>query len=112
MNAAEYQDHLNERRASTPLNSLRSALYAREGVDATDDAIRRGLRAFAIERRGVLQPGGLRTTIVFGTCPSDAKRRASAPGRLAEEMYDDVTRTKPIRVGWDDEIVWPDFGGR
>jgi hypothetical protein len=112
MNAGEYQNYLAERRASTPLNSLRSALYSREGVEATDGAIRRELRAWAVERRGTLQPGGRRTTIVFGTCASDAKRRAAAPNRLAEEMYDDVTCVKPIRVGWDDELVWPDFGGQ
>ena len=110
MNAAEYRDYIAERQAATPRSSLRSSLYYREGVEATDEAIRRGLRAWAVEREGY----GLReTAIVFGRNASDAKRRAAAPTRLAEEYGSQTTRVAEITSGWDDEsFVWPHLGGQ
>lgn len=108
MNAAEYQRRLSEREASAPLASLRRSMYSREGVEATDDAIRRGLRVWAVERESGSPGYRLRsTTIVFGRNASDAKRRAAAPARLGEEGADDVTRVAEITSGWETSVVWP-----
>lgn len=87
--------------------TLRGALESREGRVETDWQIRQGRRAWAVERTGSLQPRGMAMTIVFGTCASDAKRRASAPGRLAEEVHDDVTRVALIDSSWDEPFIWP-----
>jgi hypothetical protein len=86
--------------------TLRAAMHSREGVRAAEDAIRRGLRAWAVERESPVLHRRLRT-IVFGGSPSDAGRRASTPGRLAEELDGDVTTVAEITSGWDAEIVWP-----
>lgn len=91
----------------SPILTLRHAMTSREGDRETDFQIGRGLSAWAIERRGGLQPRGLSRAIVFGTCRSDALRSASAPARLGEEMHDDVTDARKIETGWDEEIVWP-----
>jgi hypothetical protein len=45
--------------------------------------------------------------VVFGRSRSDALRRASAPGRLGEEVCDDVTDARPIDAGWDEPFEWP-----
>jgi hypothetical protein len=110
MNAAEHLQYLADRRAATPLDSLRRTLYEREGVEATDDAISRNLHAWAVERQ-TGSPGyrQRQTAIVFGRCASDACRRAAAPGRLGEETACDVTRAAPIVGGWDEPVRWPDF---
>lgn len=86
--------------------TLRDAMSSREGSAEADRQIRRGLRAWAVERR---DDTGRRpeTTIVFGTCASDARRRASAPARLGEATAHDATRVLPIASGWDEPFVWP-----
>jgi hypothetical protein len=91
----------------SPILTLRHAMTSREGDRETAFQIGRGLSAWAIERRSSLHPGRPRTTIVFGTCRSDALRRASAPARLAEEIHNDVTDARRIETGWDEEIIWP-----
>ena len=105
MNALDHLRRIEDRRASAPVGSLRATMYSREGVDATDDVIRRGLRAFAVER--FVFNRGRETAIVFGTCVSDALRRASAPARLGFACYGDDTRALPIEGGWDDPVAWP-----
>lgn len=90
--------------------TLRAAMVAREGTRETELQIGRGLKAWAVERHGGCQPRGRSTAIVFGTCHSDALRRASAPGRLGEEISDDVTYAEPIAVGYDEPFAkcdWP-----
>jgi hypothetical protein len=93
--------------------TLRIAMVSREGKQETDFQIGRGLSAFAVERtnphRHNYRP---QTTIVFGKSPSDAKRRASAPARLAEEIHEDVTRVARITTGWDEPFNWPTEGWR
>lgn len=105
MNAQEHLDYLAERTASAPVGSLRAAMYSREGVEATDFAIRRGLQAWAVERSGwpVVQ-----RVIVFGRSRSDALRRASAPARLGEQIYGDVDTAAVIASGWDEPFAWPE----
>ena len=105
MNALEHMERIAAQRASAPVGSLRATMYSREGVDATDDAIRRGLRAFAVERS--VSNRGRDTGIVFGTCVSDALRRASAPARLGFACYGDETRALRIEGDWDEPVVWP-----
>lgn len=106
MNADEYIAHVKGRMDFAPVGSLRRALYVREGIDETDRQIGRGLRAWAIERnRGRLRPS---TTIVFGTCRSDALRRASAPARLGEEIHGETTDARRIVADWDtSSFAWP-----
>lgn len=106
MNSVEHIDYLARRDASAVPGSLRAALYFREGVEATDAAIRRGLRAWAVERR---RTHGLRpeTTIVFARSRSDALRRASAPARLAQEIGGDETIVALILSGWEEPVRWP-----
>lgn len=87
--------------------TLRSAMAAREGEREATRQIQAGRRAWAVERRGALQPRGRSRAVVFGTCLSDAVRRASAPGRLGEEHHDDVTDARPITSGWDQPVSWP-----
>lgn len=87
--------------------TLRRAMLSRENSREVEFQISRGLRAWAVERRGSIQPRGCATTIVFGKCRSDAIRRAGAPGRLGEEMCDDVTDAQPINAGWDEPFRWP-----
>lgn len=86
--------------------TLREAMVSREGEAETEHQIRRGLRAWAVERDSVVYHR-TQTAIVFGTCASDAKRRAAAPARLAEESHGDTTRVAPIVSGWDDPLDWP-----
>jgi hypothetical protein len=87
--------------------TLRRAMVSREGERETEHQIARGMRAWAIERRGLIQPRGCATTLVFGRSRSDALRRASAPGRLGEEIADDVTDAREVTSGWDDAVIWP-----
>jgi hypothetical protein len=88
--------------------TLHEVMRTREGTAATEDAIRRGLRAWAVERY-TGSPGYRRrqTTIVFGRSASDAKRRACAPARLGEEIEGDDLAVAQITSGWDAPIVWP-----
>lgn len=86
--------------------TLRMAMVSREGERETAFRIGRGLRAFAVERESPCLHR-TNTAIVFGKSPSDAKRRAAAPARLAEECHGDVTRVAPITTGWDEPIQWP-----
>lgn len=106
MNATEHIDYLAERHASALPGTLRAAMYAREGVATTDDAIRRGLSAFAVERTGMGRRRS-QTTMVFGRSRSDALRRASAPARLGEEVGDEESCAALIASGWDEPITWP-----
>lgn len=87
--------------------TLRAAMIAREGEAETKFQISRGLSAFAVERES---PCLHRTdkTMVFGKSPSDAKRRASSPARLAEECDGDVTRVARIKASWDEPFDWPE----
>lgn len=104
-NAIEHLAYLAEQQASATSGSIRSAMYHREGVDATDDAFCRGLRVWALER---LRYGGRsETTIVFGRSCSDALRRASTPARLGEEEFGDLTYAAEILGAPDDQVVWP-----
>lgn len=91
--------------------TLRMAMVSREGERETAFQIGRGLRAFAVERDSPVL-GRTVKAIVFGKSPSDAKRRASAPARLAEECHGDVTRVAPITTGWNEPIDWPVKGWR
>lgn len=96
--------------AGTPPDSLRHAMYVREGVGETDRQIARGLSAWAIERRDPTYAGGLsrpQTTIVFGKCRSDALRRAKAPARLGESFYGTTWDAMQIRTEWDGPVIWP-----
>lgn len=104
MNSVGYQGWLAERRALAPSGSLLAALYSSEGVEATDDAVRRGLRAWAVERRG---SGPIETRIVFGRSGSDALRRASAPARLGESILGEQTFVVEILSEWTEPVAWP-----
>lgn len=86
-------------------------MHGREGERPAEDAIRRGLRAWAVERY-TGSPGyrHRETAIVFGRNRSDALRRASAPARLGEEIHGDVTYATRIASGWDEPITWPICG--
>lgn len=108
LTSVEHLRRLDERRSSAPFGSLRRSLYECEGVEATDDAIGRGLRAWAIQRMSSCLHRTL-TAMVFGRCASDAVRRVAAPARLGEECHGDVTVAAPITSGWDDPVVWPEF---
>jgi hypothetical protein len=88
--------------------TLRMAMVSREGERETAFQIGRGLRAFAVERDSPVLHRTVKA-IVFGKSPSDAKRRAAAPARLAEECHGDVTRVAPIATGWDEPIQWPEI---
>lgn len=107
MNALEHIARHAAMRAHVTSGSLRARMYEREGVDQTEDAIRRGLRAFAVERATAFGPRDPETVIVFGKCASDAIRRACAPARLGEAIDGDTFRTAPIESGWDEPVVWP-----
>jgi hypothetical protein len=90
--------------------TLRRSMESREGSRSTEDAIRRGLRAWAVERRDLTCTGDLgrpQTTIVFGTCRSDGLRRAQAPARLCEPFHGTEWRVAEVTTGWDEPIVWP-----
>lgn len=108
MNALEHLAYLDLLRAKATPGTLRALLHSLEGVEAAENAISRGLRAWAVER-WTGSPGyrRLMTRTVFGTCVSDAKRRASAPARLGPEIDSDETVAAPILSGWDERIVWP-----
>ena len=83
--------------------TLRQSMNHREGTRPTEDAIRRGLRAFAVERRDWRSE----TAIVFGRNRSDALRRAQAPSRLGESFHETQWRVAEITSGWDAPIEWP-----
>lgn len=89
--------------------TLRRAMQSREG-DA-DYQISRGRRAWAVERRDVTYTGDLQerpqTAIVFGTCRSDALRRAQYGARLGESHHGTDWRLAEITSGWDEPFVWP-----
>jgi hypothetical protein len=85
--------------------TLRESMRSREGAGEADRQISRGLRAWAIVRSG--DRARPQTAIVFGTCRSDALRRASAPSRLGEELHHERTRAEAITSGWDEPIQWP-----
>jgi hypothetical protein len=90
--------------------TLRHAMHSREGAAEAEFQIDRGVRAWAVERRDVThtgEPGRRQTTIVFGTCRSDALRRAKAPGRLCEAHHGTDWRVAPIDVDWDAYFDWP-----
>lgn len=90
--------------------TLRRAMESREGTRPTEDAIRLGLRAWAVERIDYDYKGEPRrplTAIVFGTCRSDGLRRAQTPARLCEPSHDTTWRVAEITGGWDAEVVWP-----
>lgn len=80
-------------------------MNALEGPAETERQIARVLRAWAVDRRGPYMP--TETLIVFGTCRSDAVRRASSPARLGEGVHGDETRATRILSGWDEPIEWP-----
>lgn len=86
--------------------TLRDVMYAREGRDETERQIRRGLRAWAVERRSpcLHRTGAI---AVFGTGPADAKRRAAAPARLGEGVEGDTVEVAEIVSGWDEPLDWP-----
>lgn len=84
--------------------TLRRAMASREGTRPTEDAIRRGLRVWAVERFDWHRP---ETTMVFGKSRSDALRRAQAPGRLGESFADTRWRAAEVVGGWDEVVVWP-----
>lgn len=107
MNAAEYQAHLRARMGSTPLGSLRACMYVREGVDETDRQISRGLRVWAVARFDA--PHYPETAMVFGTCRSDALRRAQAPARLGGSFQGTQWRVAEIVGDWDGPVVWPEL---
>jgi hypothetical protein len=88
--------------------TLRMAMVSREGEHETAFQIGRGLRAWAVERT-TFHDRRL-TLLVFGTCRSDAVRRAASPARLGEECHGDVMRAEPVASGWDEPIVWPLVG--
>jgi hypothetical protein len=104
VNAAEYITHIKDRMAAAPVGSLRHAMYVREGVDETDRQICRDLRVWAVERFDWHRP---ETAMVFGTCRSDALRRAQAPARLGESFAHTQWRVGQITSGWDEPVVWP-----
>lgn len=79
-----------------------------EGDAETERQIARGLRAWSVQRVSPALHGRDWLT-VFGTCRSDAIRRASAPARLGEEIHGDVTTAVVIASGWDEPIVWPEL---
>lgn len=90
--------------------TLRQAMISREGDREADFQIGRGLRAWAVERRDLTHTGELgrrQTTIVFGTCRSDALRRAKAPARLCESYHGTDWRLAEITSDWDEPFVWP-----
>jgi hypothetical protein len=91
------------------MTTLRMALLTREGEQETNFQIGRGLHAFAIERESPCLHR-TDTAIVFGKSPSDAKRRAASPARLAEECYGDTTRAARITTSWDEPFDWPTEG--
>jgi hypothetical protein len=88
--------------------TLRDIMRSREGTAAAEDAIRRGLRAWAVERY-TGSPGyrQRQTAIVFGRSASDARRRVCTPARLGEEIQGDTMTVAEITSGWDAPIVWP-----
>lgn len=91
--------------------TLREHMHGREGRREAERQIARGLRAWAVERVTPLVSTATafcrETTIVFGTCRSDALRRASAPARLGEGVDGDITTAAEITSGWDSPVVWP-----
>jgi hypothetical protein len=92
------------------MSTLREAMYAWEGGPETERQIGRGLRAFVVERESPALHCR-RTAVVFGTCQSDAARRAASPTRLGRELDGDITRASEIALGWDEEFVWPTTTG-
>lgn len=90
--------------------TLREAMVSREGDREAEFQIGRGLQAWAVERRDLTYTGDLgrpQTTIVFGTCRSDALRRAQAPARLCESHMGTDWRAAPIDADWDCPFEWP-----
>lgn len=90
--------------------TLRAAMRSREGDREAAWQISRGLRAWAVERRDLTHTGALgrpKTTIVFGTCRSDALRRAQAPARLCEPFQGTDWRVAEIGREWDEPFDWP-----
>jgi hypothetical protein len=85
--------------------TLREQMRSREGAAETERQLARGMRVWAVERRGSCQPRGCATAMVFGRNRSDALRRAGA--RLGEEVADDVTDARPFEQGPDEVGVWP-----
>lgn len=88
--------------------TLREAMHAREGHGEAERQIKRGLRAWAVERDTPLYRRP-ETALVFGTCASDALRRAASPARLGEGVHGDVAYAAPIASGWDEPFDWPTF---
>lgn len=88
-------------------DTLRGVLCVTEGVAATDDAIRRGLRVWAVERTRDYLPR--ETLLVFGRSRSDAIRRAGAPARMGEEVEGDLTTAVEVPAEWDKPVRWPDL---
>jgi hypothetical protein len=86
-------------------DTLRGALYVTEGQAATDDAIRRGLRVWAVERTRAYMPR--QTALVFGRSRSDAIRRAGSPARMGEEIDGDLTTAVEVPAEWDAPARWP-----
>lgn len=88
--------------------TLRATMQSHEGHNQAEIQIRRGMRAWAVQRE-TGSPGyrQRKTTMVFGKTPSAAKRMARSPARLGEECDGDVTIVASITSGWDEPFEWP-----
>jgi len=92
------------RQAHLSTITIRQAMESREGAAAVAFAERRGLRVWVVERFDWHRP---EIAMVFGTCRSDAVRRAQAPARLGESYANTEWRTAEVVGKWDEPFVWP-----
>lgn len=86
--------------------TLRQHMNGLEGEQHTTWAIGYGFSAWRVERDSFVLHRKMRIT-VFAKSRSDALRKASAPARLGEECYGDVSEAQKITSGWDEPIAWP-----